>query len=380
MNINSLSAKFSHLLRRVLPESTSTVYDDISDAVLLEIQKQSKLGRWTGGPPLHKFERAFAKHCGTRFAVGVNSGSDALLFALRALDIGPGDEVITAPNSYIATAAAIHNVGATVRFVDIGDDLNIDANQIAAAITKKTRVILPVHFGGYPCDMETIARLALENGVHIVEDAAQAFGATFSGKPVGSFGAFGCFSLHPLKDPAVWGDGGVITTSSEEYREKVRGLTNHGFDENDESRFFAYRSRLDTLQAIVGYQSLIYSTRHIAARQKLADIYFERLAGLDLQLPKHTDRRRGHVYSAFAIQSPRAKEIISYLRNKGVEADSWFPPIHLQKAGKVLGYQKGDFPKTENIYESLVMLPMHHHLDPQVIHRACDALIKFHRA
>ena len=256
--------EYSYLLEQFqVGESKTTVkYVDLPrqanvENILSDIKELLlKTGQFTLGPPVKEFESRFAQLCKTKYATGVNSGTDALFLALKALNIGPGDEVITIPNSFIATVGAIANAGAKPVFVDVNDELNIDASLIEKAITPNTRAIMPVHLTGNPADMPRIMEIASRYNLHVIEDACQSVSASINGQPVGSFGIAGCFSFHPLKNLNVWGDGGIITTDSKELYDKLVLLRNHGLKKHDEVELFAYNSRLDTIQAIVGNQLL----------------------------------------------------------------------------------------------------------------------------
>ena len=222
-------------------------FDD--PALWTAIKQEIEICQFVMGQEVEVFEANFAKLCQTPFALGLNSGTDAIFLALKALDIGPGDEVITAPNSFFATAGAIVAAGARPVFVDVGPDYNINPDLIEPAVTEKTRAILPVHLTGNPANMPEIIEIVHRLGLYMLEDAAQAVGASINGKVVGSFGDAGCFSLHPLKNLNVCGDGGVLVTSSQEIYEKVRLLRNHGLKNRDEIELFGYNSRLVSCHA-----------------------------------------------------------------------------------------------------------------------------------
>jgi dTDP-4-amino-4,6-dideoxygalactose transaminase len=315
------------------------------------------------GPQVEEFERQFAALCGVPYAVGVNSGTDALILALKVLNIGPGDEVITAPNSFIASAGAIANVGARPVFADVCDDYTIDPAPIEKAITPRTRAILPVHLTGNPAHMREIMALADKHALPVIEDAAQAAGAAIGNRKVGSFG-IGCFSLHPLKNLNVCGDGGVITTASAEIVEKIRLLRNHGLINRNESVLFGFCSRLDSVQAQVGLIGLKTIDEINKKRNENAALYDALLSPL---APKVTiPPRRGdvsQVFHTYVIQVEQRDELIRFLDEKGVETKIHYPiPIHLQKAAASLGYKKGDFPQAEAQAERIITLPVNQFL------------------
>src|SRR3989344_7618627 len=222
------------------------------DPILKKIKKVVKTGNFTLGPEVKALESQFAKACGTSYAVGVNSGTDALFLSLKSLGIAPGDEVITMPNTFIATVGAIVASGAKPVFVDCNEEYLINPSLIEAAITKKTKAIMPVHYAGHPADMKKIMAIARKYNLRVIEDSCQAVAATTDGRAIGSIGDTGGFSLHPLKNINVWADGGVITTNSKEIYDKLILLRNHGMTNRDEYEIFGYNSRLDTIQAVVG--------------------------------------------------------------------------------------------------------------------------------
>jgi dTDP-4-amino-4,6-dideoxygalactose transaminase len=332
------------------------------------------------GQEVEKFESNFAKLCQTSYALGVNSGTDAIFLALKALDIGSGDEVITVPNSFVASAGAIVAAGAIPVFVDVGPDYNIDVDLITSAINKRTKAILPVHLTGNPAEMLKIMEVARENNLYVIEDAAQAVSATIKGQPVGSFGDVGCFSLHPLKNLNVCGDGGVITTNSEEIFTRIRLLRNHGLKNRDEIEYFGYNSRLDTIQAQVANYVMGDLGRIIQKRQKNALIYNTELKHLDdfVILPP---QREGvmQVYHTYVILVKKRKALIDYLNKHGVETKVHYPvPIHLQVPCRKLGYKKNDYPVCEKQVESILSLPIHQHLTDDQIYYVTDLIKGFY--
>ena len=293
-------------------------FDD--PALWTAIKQEIEICQFVMGQEVEVFEANFAKLCQTPFALGLNSGTDAIFLALKALDIGPGDEVITAPNSFFATAGAIVAAGARPVFVDVGPDYNINPDLIEPAVTEKTRAILPVHLTGNPANMPEIIEIVHRLGLYMLEDAAQAVGASINGKVVGSFGDAGCFSLHPLKNLNVCGDGGVLVTSSQEIYEKVRLLRNHGLKNRDEIELFGYNSRLDTIQAAIANYVLKNLASVTERRRRNARIYDEELKGWGdfVTLPP----RRSNVLEVFhtyVIQAKNRDELIAYLTGHSVE-------------------------------------------------------------
>lgn len=317
-------------------------------------------GQFILGPAVADFEREFAALCGTTYAVGVNSGTDALVLALKALDIGQGDEVITAPNSFVASTSCIRLVGARPVFVDVGDDYSIDPAKIVAAITPRTRAILPIHLTGRPCDMDALTEIAATHRVHLIEDCAQAIMAEYRGRRVGSFGTFGCFSLHPLKNLNACGDGGVLTTSSQEMYEKLLVMRNLGLRTRDDCTMWSYNSRLDTMQAAIVLVKLRYLPKWTARRRENADYYRRALASLDdVQVPAEPEHMTS-VYHTFVIQAARRDELRQFLAARAIGSVIHYPvPIHLSSIGKELGYAAGSFPVAERQAARILSLPIY---------------------
>lgn len=354
--------------------NVKAILDDIKEILL-------KTGQFTLGQPVTEFESKFARLCQTKYAVGVNSGTDALFLAMRALNIGPGDEVITAPDSFIATAGAIANTGARPVFVDVNEEYNINADLIEEAITPSTRAIIPVHLTGNPADMPKIMDIATRHNLYVIEDACQAVQASIDQKPVGSFGIAGCFSFHPLKNLNVWGDGGIITMNSKEIYDQLILLRNHGLKNRDEVELFAYNSRLDTLQAIVALQLLQVLDEITDARIRNAKRYDEALSDLTeyVVIPP----RKSHVkqvYHTYVIQAKERDKLVAYLAKQGIETKVHYPiPIHLQKASEYLGYKEGDFPVCEAQAKSIITLPVHQHLSDEQLDYVIDNIRKFYK-
>ena len=313
------------------------------------------------GEQVDVLEKEFSAYCGCKCAVAVASGTDALEFTLRALDIGPGDEVITSPFSYIATSVAISILGAKPVFVDIDPrTYTIDTAKIEKAITKKTKAILPVHIYGHPADMEKINDLAKKHNLKVVEDACQAHGAEFKGKKVGSFGNAGCFSFYPSKNLGAYGDGGMVVTNDESLSEKIRIFRNCGRKSKYEHIFKSSNSRLDTIQAAVLLVKLRHLEEMTILRRKHAVLYNELLneAKKSMQLPFESKDVR-HVYHLYAIQVSNRDRIAQLLQDKGVSTSMHYPiPIHLEPAYKDHGYKKGDFPVAEGLSDKVLSLPM----------------------
>lgn len=345
---------FSYLDRQFA--DVDNYLDDIKELVLSS--------DFTLGSALTEFEARFAKLCQAPHAVGVGSGTDAITFSLRALGIGHGDEVITTPTTFIATVGAITMSGATPVFVDSEDGFVIDPEHIESAITDKTKAVVPVHYSGNVADMDAIRAIAGSHGISIVEDACQAIAGQINGRSVGSWGHTAAFSLHPLKNLNVWGDGGIIVTHSDELAAQLRLLRNHGLTNRDEVEIFGGNSRLDTLHAVIGNRLIDQVDFITDQRIEHATRLDEALAELDpfVQVPT---RRKGvkHVFHLYMIRVQRRDELLAYLNEREVEAKIHYPiPVHLQKAAEHLGYSKGDFPISESDSASIITLPAHQHL------------------
>lgn len=338
--------------------------------------------RFVLGPAVSEFEARFARLCTTTYAAGVNSGTDALFLGLRALGVEPGDEVVTAPNSFIATAAAIAHAGARPVFAEVQADYTLDPAAVAAAVTPRTRAIIPVHLTGTPADMDAIGRIATRHRLAVLEDAAQAVGAAINGRVVGSLGTAGCFSLFPLKNLGVAGDGGMLTTSSAELDARVRLLRNHGLRNRDEVEVFGYNSRLDTLQAIVGDAMLDLLDSVTKRRIEHAAYYDDALGELapHVVLPP---RRAGvrQVYHTYVVQVERRDALVAHLGERGIETKIHYPiPIHLQPAAAHLGYRRGAFPVCEAQAAGILSLPVHEFLEEEQLGYVVETIRAFYRA
>lgn len=352
-----------------------------SEEIFEALRDQLTRCQFTFGLELKEFEFKFAHLCQAKYALGVGSGTDALMLAMKALCMGQGDEVITAPNSFIATAGAIVATGARPVFVDVNNEYNMDTSLIEDAITPRTKAILPVHLTGNPADMPAILKIARKYNLHVVEDACQAVNATINGHPTGSFGDAGCFSLHPLKNLNVWGDGGVLTTQSYKLYKKVCLLQNHGLKNRDEVEFLGYNSRLDTIQAIVANHVLNKLEDTTKRRIDNAHRYDQGLSELADQViipPRRKNVRQ--VFHLYVIQVQKRNELMQHLAKNGIETKVHYPiPIHLQKGCQFLGYKKGDFPVCEAQAESILSLPVHQHLEESEIDYVIDHICTFYK-
>lgn len=329
---------------------------EVQQAILAVLERGDFiLGKETG-----LFEEEFAAYCGAAYAVGVDSGTAALKLALRAFDIGPGDEVITVANTYIATASAISCTGASPILVDADPrTYNIDVSLIEEAITERTKGIIPVHLYGRPADMDPIMKIAQQRGLVVIEDACQAHGARYKGKRVGSLGHAAVFSFYPAKNLGAYGDGGMIVTDDARAAESLRMLRNHGQREKYHHEVRGCNHRLDTLQAAVLRVKLQYLDAWNAARRRHAKSYGEIFADYPVILPEEADDVEC-VYHLYVIRVRDRDGVKAYLQEKAISTGIHYPiPIHLQPACRDLGYQKGRFPVTEAYAEQILSLPMY---------------------
>ncbi len=346
--------------------------------ILEAVERVCRTGHFVLGRDVEAFEQEFAAFCGVQYAVGVASGTDALLLAFRALDIGSGDEVITVPNSWISSTSSIVLVGARPVFVDVCDDFTLDPVRLEAAISPRTKAILPVHLTGRCADMDAIGAIAKRHGLHIVEDAAQAVGARWKGQAAGSFGAVGCFSLHPLKNLSGIGDGGVVVTNDPTLAERVRLLRNHGLRTRDEVVLWGLNSRLDTLQAAVLRGRLRRLGEITEARRRNAARYRAALSSV-VQCP--VDRPEAYaIYHLFMIQCDRRDALKGFLSARGIDTKIHYPiPIHLQPCSRSLGYRPGDLPVTEAQSQRILSLPIHQQLTSEQIDYVSQTIREFYQ-
>ena len=344
------------------------------------IKRVVERGDFTLGQEVAILEKKAASICNTKFAVGVNSGTDALFLILKALNIGLGDEVITAPNSFLATTGAIVQTGGVPIYVDVLDTYMMNPALIEDKITPRTKAIMPVHLTGCPADMDPILEIARKHNLFVIEDAAQAIGAKYKAKPVGSMGIAAGFSFHPLKNINGWGDGGMITTNSEELYEKLKLLRNHGLKDRDHCVFFAYNARLDTIQAAIILELIDHLPTITEKRISLAKIYDQALStiGPDVRVPPRSSEIR-QVFHTYVIQVTSREELMKYLLDHGIETKIHYPmPIHLQEAAKKYGYHLGDFPVCEKQAAQIITLPLNQHLTEEDVFTVCDRVRSFY--
>lgn len=348
------------------------IFEEIADVV--------STGDYTLGGAVRRFEEEFSTKLGARFGIGVNSGTDALFLLLKALGVGHGHEVITATNTFIATAGAIAATGARPVYCDVTDEFVIDPELIEALITPRTRAIVPVHYAGVPAEMDRIADIAERRELIIVEDACQAFLARLDDRCTGTFGAGGAFSLHPLKNLNVWGDAGMIVTDDERLAATLRQLRNHGLRNRDEVDFFGYNSRLDSIQAVVGSHLIASADWITETRIKWAarmDEAFLRM-GDNIRVPERRPNKR-YVHHLYMVLAKNRDKLLAFLAENGIDAKIHYPiPLHLQRCSEHLGYQKGDFPVAEQQARSIITFPVHQHLREEQVEYMIDCVRRFY--
>jgi dTDP-4-amino-4,6-dideoxygalactose transaminase len=335
-------------------------YAALKDELLPAVERVLAGGHYVLGPNVAALEQEIAALAGARFGVGVNSGSDALTLALRALGLGPGDEVITAPFTYIAPAEAIHQVGARIVFADIDPHtFNLDPAAVAGKITPRTKAIIPVHLFGQAAPMKELRALAEPRGLALVEDCAQAIGAKYHGQPVGGFGRLACFSFYPTKNLGAAGDGGMVVTNDEPLAKKLRMLRVHGVERRYFHDLHGCNSRLDELQAAILRVKLPHLDRWNARRAALARRYDTALAGLPIERPV-TAHGNTHVFHVYALLADRRDALQQFLAERGVPTIIYYPrPLHLQKVYEGLDWREGDFPVAEAVSRCILPLPMY---------------------
>lgn len=313
---------------------------------------------FAGGPFVEKFENNFAKYCGTKYSIGLNSGTSALHLAMEVLGIGPGDEVILPANTFVATAWGISYVGAIPIFVDCDEYYNIDTELVKDYITSKTKAIIGVHLYGQPCDIDSLLEICKVNSIYFVEDAAQAHGAMYKGSRVGGFGEMACFSFYPGKNLGAYGEGGGITTSNEQYRDKLFSLRSHGSKIRYYHDEIGYNMRMDGIQGAILDVKLKYLEEWNNNRNQIANRYLNEIQNKAVNLPKIRQDVKS-AYHLFVVTVDNRDHFMKYLSDNGVSSAQHYPvPCHLQKAYAFLGYKEGDFPKSEYLAAHCVSLPM----------------------
>ncbi|MDJ1170453.1 DegT/DnrJ/EryC1/StrS family aminotransferase [Roseofilum sp. BLCC_M154] len=371
-------------MNNIPPVDLTQQYQAIAPEVEAAVLELLASGRYIGGPVVESFEEQFAEAVGVHHCVACNSGTDALYLALRAVGVGPGDEVITTPFTFIATAETIAMAGATPVFVDVEEEsFNLDLSQVEAAITEKTKAIIPVHLFGRPVDMTRLMAIAQSHNLKVIEDCAQAAGAAWAGSPVGSWGDVGCFSFYPTKNLAACGDGGALTTGDGEIGDRVRLLRDHGRRRGYLYEATGVNSRLDALQAAILSIKLKYLAQWNQQRREVAYRYHQLLASVPgIVLPQEIEGGES-VWNQYTIRikgqqkpDPEYRDRVQVrLREQGVISSVYYPlPLHLQPVYEHLGYQPQQLPITEQLSQEVLSLPMFPELTPQQQERVVDCL------
>ncbi len=334
-------------------------------------------GEWVGGKNINIFEKKISKICNTKYAVALNSGTDALTLALYVLGIRKGDEVITTSNSFIASVSVIVHLGAKPVFVDVLPDQTMNPDLLEKAITKKTKAIMPVHLTGRISEMKKINYIAKKYNIPVVEDAAQSIGSKYYNKPAGSIGTVGCFSAHPLKNLNAVGDGGYLTTNKKKIYNKVLELRNHGMIKRNKIKNFGHVSRLDNLNAAVLIYRLKNLKKVIQQRRRNFEIYKKYLNRKYVFFP-YEKSYQFNTYHTFVIQVDNRDKLINYLKKNNITTAIHYPiPIHLQPAAKYLNYKKGSLINTELQAKKIITLPINQFLSSQQIKFICKNINKF---
>ncbi len=350
----------------------TTIKEEIADA----LQQVLDSAAFAGGPFVEKFEKDFASFCQCEFAVCVGNGTDALWMALLSLEIGPGDEVITTTNTFIATAEAISLCGAKPVFVDVDEQTyNMNPDILEDAITPRTKAIIPVHLFGQMADMDSIIEIARSRGLFVIEDACQAHGAEYKGRRAGSIGDAGCFSFYPGKNLGAYGEAGAIVTNKADLANKMRMFRDHGQRKKYYHSIIGWNARMDGIQAAVLSVKLRYLAAWNKARRQNARLYNDLLADVDdIITPMEADYAK-HIYHIYAIRTKNRDALINALAEKGISCGIHYPvPLHLQDAYKFMGYEKGSFPVSEVCADEFVSLPMFAELTKEQIKRVSDEI------
>ena len=350
-------------------------YASIEHEILAAVSETLASAQYVLGKEVAAFEEEFAAYSGGQFGIGVNSGTSALHLALLAADIGPGDEVITVSCTFVATVAAIDYAGAQPVFVDVDPiTLNMDPSKLEAAITERTKAIMPVHLHGQPADLDPILDIARRNNLVVIEDAAQAHGAEYKGRRAGSIGDLGCFSFYPGKNLGACGEGGMVVTNNEEYASRIRMLRDWGQERKYHHVYKGFNYRMEGIQGAVLRVKLRHLDAWTEARREHAQSYTELLADSGIHTPVQADYAR-HVYHVYAVRIPGRDAIQEALQARGIQTAIHYPiPVHLQKAYTEFGYSEGDLPVTEQAAKELLSLPMFPELTQDQVAEVCEVL------
>lgn len=354
-------------------------YATYKDEAVQAINEVCESQSFALGPAVAEFEEKIASYCGCEYAIGCSSGTDAILVSLMALEINPGDEVITTPFTFFSTAGSVARVGAKPVFVDVdAGSYNIDTSRIEEKITEKTRAIIPVHLFGQVAQMKPILEIARLNNLAVIEDAAQAIGATQDGIKCGNFGDLGCFSFYPTKNLGGFGDGGLVTTSSETLAEKVRILRDHGQAPRYFYKAIGGNFRLDSIQAAVLTIKLRYLDGWNERRRQNAAFYDSVFADSPVKMPK-IDSNNVSIYHQYTVTVPQREQLQKFLAENKIGSAVFYPkPLHLQDCFVELGYRKGDFPVAERLCNELLSLPVYPELTTEQIEYVAKTILKFY--
>jgi len=357
-------------------------YETIKPEIDAAIQRTIDRTAFILGPEAKQFEENFAQFVGVKHAIGLDSGTAALHLAMMALNIGAGDEVITTAHTFIATSEPISLLGARPVFVDIDSrTYNLDPQKLEAAITPRTKAIIPVHLYGQPAEMDAILEIARKHNIPVIEDAAQAHGATYRQRNVGTMGLMTCFSFYPGKNLGAYGDAGALVTNDDELNDKIRMLRDHGRTSKYEHEISGYGFRLDGIQGAVLDVKLKHLPQWNEARRAHADYYTELLSNVDASIvtpyePAHVKA----VYHLYVIRTRQRDELLQYLKERDIEAGIHYPvPLHLQPVYKNLGYQQGAFPATEQAAQEILSLPIYPELTHAQMERVVETMREFYR-
>ena len=351
------------------------------EPIFARLREVIATGDFTLGKAVGEFEMRFAHAVGVQFAFGVGSGTEGLRLALKIVGVGPGDEVITAANTFIATVGAIADTGAVTKFVDCKDDFCMDVSLLEAAITPRTKAIIPVHMTGAMVDMPRLLGIAQARGIAVIEDACQAVKSSLDARPAGSWGVIGAFSLHPLKFLNVWGDGGVMTTNDPDIAKRISLLRNHGLQSRDVVVSLGVNSRLDTVQAVVALHVLGQADWIANQRRMNAAFYDQALAGIEqIRIPPR-DARVLHSYVTYQVLVERRDALLAHCAARAIECKVHYPiPLYCQQGLRHLGYNRGDFPVTDLHADTTITLPVHQYLTRDQLSFVVDSIAQFYRS
>ena len=375
----------THITRTVPLLDLKAQYETIRDEVIREVTRVMDSQQFILGPDVRGLEHDMAVYTRSKFAIGCGSGSDALMLALMALDISPGDKVLTTPYTFFATVGAISRLGATPVFADVeADTFNLDPDMVADAAAEhpEIRAVIPVHLFGACANIDPICNIAAENCWAVIEDAAQSIGSEYNGRPAGGIGTFGCFSFFPSKNLGAFGDGGMVTTNDEFFAEKLAALRVHGAKKKYFHEFVGVNSRLDALQAAALRVKLKHLDSWTERRQRNAGLYVQLIHELGIPViePAQKSYQTRHIFNQFVIRAARRDELQAFLKKNGIGTEVYYPlPMHLQKCFSDLGYSEGSFPVAERLAKESLALPVYPELAPEDIEYVCLKMREFYR-